>query len=107
MKGENTYMFKKACVELLEIIKYIPNEQKQLIPEELINEIKKQKDDVYVFKYDFSKTLLEQDLLSETKSLLLQIYIKYVCDNDKKIFWDRYNQLCLISANEEKRKNKY
>ncbi len=71
-------MFKKACVELLEIIKYIPNVLKQLIPEELINEIKKQKDDVYVFKYDFSKTLLEQDLLSETKSLLLQIYIKYI-----------------------------
>ena len=98
-------MFKKAYVELLEIINHLPHEQKILIPEKLISEIEKQKDNIYVFKYDFSKTLLEQNLMTETKSLLLQIYIKYICDNNLKKFWDKYNQLCLISINEEKKAN--
>lgn len=96
--------YKKAYVELLEILKYLTPSQKQKIPADLINQLEENKDISYQFEYDFSKNLLEQNLLTETKSLLLQLYIKYLSPENEKKFWNDYKILCLKKINSDKEK---
>ena len=74
------------------------------MPSGLIEELEQNKDIEYNFIYDFSKTLLEQDFMAETKALLLQLYIKYLSNENEKEFWNNYKILCLKNINDNKEK---
>ena len=104
MLQERLCEYKKAYVELLELLKYLTPEQKRKIPSSLIEELEQNKDIEYIFIYDFSKTLLEQDFMSETKALLLQLYIKYLSNENEQEFWNTYKILCLKKINDNKEK---
>lgn len=60
-------------------------------------------DDKYIFKYDDSKTLIEQNLMDETKALLVQMYIKYIAQEKDTELWKKYNRSCLNEIEEKKR----
>ncbi|MBQ6841018.1 MAG: hypothetical protein IJO63_02755 [Bacilli bacterium] len=64
----------KCAVELLEIIKYLDNELKEMLPdnfEEYLNNIKDQN---YFFQIDKNKLLFEQDFMDETIEILMRLF---------------------------------
>ena len=69
--------YPKAYVEVLEILKYIPAEEKKKIPYDIIETLKNKADLKYVFKIDFNLPFEKQNLLNETKSILANFYRDY------------------------------
>lgn len=98
--------YKKAYTQLNEIIKVLSKSEIEKIPIELIKNIEVNMDIKYKWEYDNSKKLLEQNLMPETKALIVEIYERYLCDEDEKEFWKEYDKICLNSI-EEKKKNAY
>lgn len=99
-------LYKKANVELYEIIRNLTKEEQSKIPEIFIRNLKSNIDEEYIFKYDKSKAISEQNLMNETKALLIQMYIKYIAPESEQEFWKKYNTVCLNEI-EERRKKEY
>lgn len=106
MTNEKSLLYKQAHVELYEIIKNITEKERLKIPEAFISNLVKNSDDSYIFQYDKSKNILEQNLMNETKALLIQMYIKYIAPEEEKELWKDYNRICLNDIEKEKN-NKY
>ncbi len=64
----------KAYTEILEIIKYLPNEEYDKIPKEKLEFYKTHQDSLYHFEYDPTKSLNEQNVLRETKVLIVNLF---------------------------------
>lgn len=95
-----------ACNETIEIIMHMEDEMKEKIPQKLITFLNKNKIRDYKPSIDFSKNILEQDLLFETKSIIAVIYREYIATPNKKkelIEWDKKNELKI----EEEKRKKY
>lgn len=73
----------RLFVETQEIFKYLDKKIYDKIPEK-IKKIINEYEGNYKFKYDISKELNEQDILQETKDLVVGIYYKYVADEESK-----------------------
>lgn len=95
--------YKKAYTELNEIIKELSKAELEKIPKELIKNIKTNMDKEYKWEYDKSKRLLDQNLMPETKALIVEIYEKYLCPGNEKEFWKEYDRICLSSIEKQKR----
>ena len=67
----------KAYKEVYEILKNIPKEDLNKIPEEIREVFARNKDENYEFKIDNSKTFEQQNLLDETKAILANIFRDY------------------------------
>lgn len=72
-----------SFIQLNIILNNLPDDDLQKIPNSFLNEIKKYKSNKYVYKYDYSKPLIEQDMLPMTQELLYYIYIKYLKNKNK------------------------
>ena len=95
-------LYKQAHVELYEIIKNLTQREKTKIPETFINNLVVNSDNNYVFEYDKSKNIFEQNLMNETKALLVQMYIKYLAPEEDSELWKNYNRICLNKIEQEK-----
>ena len=95
--------YKKAYTQLNEIIKNLSKSETERIPIELIKSVEANMDMEYKWEYDNSKTLLEQDLMPETKALIVEIYERYLCPEDEKEFWKEYDKICLNKIEKQKR----
>ena len=104
MLKEKELNYRKAYVELYEIINVLSKEQKEKIPEVFIKNIKANADTNYYFKYDITKTIFEQNLMVETFALLIEIYERYLAPFEEKEIWEKYDKICLNKIEEEKRK---
>ena len=103
MKDNEEYS--KACVEVLEIIKEMEYKEKQKIPRELKEKLRKNKNLNYKFYIDKSKKLKEQKILDITKAILANIYKEYLAtDYEKKIILEKENKNRIDG---EKNKIKY
>ena len=91
----NKSEYKQAHLELYEIIKKFSLEDRKKIPKDFIEFLKANMDTNYSFKYDDTKSLLEQKLKVETKALLVQLYERYLSKPEEKEFWNQYNIDCL------------
>ncbi len=69
--------YSKAYVEVLEILKYIPKEEMQKIPDDILKTLTKKSDSNYSFKLDFNIPFESQKLLNETKSILANFFRDY------------------------------
>ena len=74
-----------ACIQLNVILSNLPEEERVKIPKGVLEEINRYKSNKYVYHYDYSKTLLEQEMLPLTKELLYYIYTKYLSKNQIQI----------------------
>ena len=94
----------KRLTEVDEILNYLSAEELNKIPEDIRAIIYENKDSEYVWTYDISKTLQEQDVPAETISILSYLNTEYLLnDNQKEIM----SQIYAIADKEiEKRKNK-
>ena len=72
---ENKYP--KAYKEVIEILKYVPKESVDKIPQEMLEMFKAKMDVNYDFKIDTNKVFEEQILLEETKAILANIFRDY------------------------------
>ena len=77
---------------------------KNKIPSKTIKAIELAKDKNYKFNYDKSKSLNEQTLLPETKSLLSVIYSDYLCSTEERKKWQEYDRFELQKQDEMKAK---
>ena len=67
-----------AFMQLNVILGNLSEEERKSIPSSILKEIKKYKSHTYKYKYDYSKPLVEQDMLPLTQYLLAYIYEKYL-----------------------------
>ena len=73
----------KSLIQLNSIIGVLPEEKKKNIPIGILREIENAQLDGYIFKYDYSKDILEQDINEEAKEMLFSIYINYLATKDE------------------------
>lgn len=67
----------KAYKEVIEILKYVPQESVDKIPQTMLDTFKAKMDVNYEFKVDIDKSFEEQELLEETKAILANIFRDY------------------------------
>ena len=103
MTNEKNIQYKKAYVELNEILKVLSKEQKEKIPKNFINNISNNMDKNYKFTFDESKGIFEQNLMVETEALLVEIYERYLAPNEEEELWQKYDRFCLDKIENEKR----
>ena len=106
MTKEKKENYKKAHVELYEIIRHLTDGEKERIPKAFVESLKNNIDDNYTFQLDEKKTIFEQNLMIETKALLIQMYKKYLAPKNEKELWNSYNRICLDRIDKNK-KEKY
>ena len=69
--------YPKAYKEVMEILKFVPKESVDKIPQTMIDTFKAKMDNEYDFKVDINKSFEEQDLLEETKAIFANIFRDY------------------------------
>ena len=74
--------YPKAYKEVYDILKNIPKEDLEKIPENVLKTIEEKKDDNYNF--EFSGNIENQELLKETRALLATIYKNYWANTEEK-----------------------
>lgn len=93
-KMKNNY--REALTEVNEILNYVPEIYIEKLPINLINFIKENKSENYIFHIDDTIAIQEQNIKNETKSFIAILLLKY---------WDRENQENLLEKynNNEKK----
>ena len=69
--------YHKAYKEVIEILKYVPQESVNKIPKTMLETFEKKMDKDYVFNVDIIKSFEEQNLLEETKDIFAVIFRDY------------------------------
>lgn len=101
---EKTY--KRAYTELNEVIKVLSENEKSKIPSNFLKKLDDNIDDKYKFKLDMSKGIFEQNLMPETRALIIELYERFLAKKEEKEFWQKYDELCLKKI-ENQKKEKY
>lgn len=69
--------YQKAYREVIEILKYLPQESVNKIPKKMIKLFNVKMDRDYEFKIDENKNFEEQEIMEETKAILANIFRDY------------------------------
>ncbi len=98
--------FSKVCTEMLEVFRYIPEEEFNKIESDFIEAIYQEHDMYYEFKFDENKMLDEQDFLPETYDMIAYVYRKYLCNTEEeKEEFKEYLFKDLSNKSENKKEN--
>ena len=90
MKEDN---YSKAYKEIVEILKYVPEESVNKIPKEMRDMFEGEQLKTYNFEIDTEKLFEEQELLEETKAILANIFRDYwATDYQKARIIEKENQ---------------
>lgn len=98
--------YKRAYTELNEIFKIMSEDELNKIPSTFIANVQKEMDNDYEFELDKDKDLLNQDLMTETKALIVQMYAKFLALEGENELWKKYDKYC-ISEIEKQRREQY
>lgn len=93
--------YKNAYYELYEIIKHLTIVEQSKIPNVFIKNLQSQMIE-NKFVYDDKKDITNQNIMPETKALLVEIYKKYLSTEEEKNILNKYESLCTNAANKEK-----
>lgn len=98
--------FNNACYEVLEILKYVKEEDLKKIPEEEIQLLKINANFNHNFKYDPHKSIKEQNISKLAKGMIATYFEKYTASEkqQKKIKLKRAYDLKII---EQEKMEKY
>lgn len=100
-------LYKRIYAELFEILNTLKDEEIEKIPKRVKLNIIDNMNPSCEFKYDHSKKLQDQDVLPQTKALLIEIYLKYLADSEEEVeAWQIYKENFLREMN-GKRKEDY
>lgn len=98
--------YEKCLVELDEILNNLSKEDLNKIPYEIRNAIKEKKDKQYIWKYDKSKDLTEQNIDRKTIIMLSYINMEYLLNTEEKEVMKKLHKYNEEKAEREK-KQKY
>ena len=104
MTKEKRLLYRKAYVEIYEMIKLLSVEDREKIPEYFVEYIYNNMDTSYIFHVDTTRGLLEQNYMIETKALIVKLYEKYFASESETDFWNKYHRICFNMIEEEKKK---
>ena len=85
LNGSNDAKYCKACKEVLEILKYIPNEYYNRINKNFIERLEKNSDNNYNISITENTQYKDLNILQETKEILTLISNKFWSKNGKNI----------------------
>ena len=101
----NKNNYTKAYSEVVEILKYLPEESVNKIPKEMLEMFKTKMDKNYTFEIDVNKSFDEQNLLEETKAIFANIFRDYWATpykKDKIVAKENYNRQKLEAEKRER-----
>ena len=102
-KKEKKYA--KAYTEGVEILKQIPKEEYEKIPETEIQFYENNCDKNYKYEYDENKTIKEQPISREANAVIISIYMNYFANEKQKgIINEILKQNSINAENEKKEK---
>lgn len=90
--------YAKAYKEVLEIIKYFPKEEYDKISIDEIEFYKKHMDKDYVFKINPEIDLSEQNISSEAKAIIVNLYRDYFATEEQKV---KIKEILLLNEKKE------
>lgn len=93
----------KAYVEVLEILKYIPWEEYNKIPSEIIENMQKNKDNDYKYIVTDFDNFQEQKMLKETETILAVMFEDYWATEEERLNIRKKDQYELNILEEKKR----
>ena len=98
--------YPKAYTQVLEILKYMPTDDVNKIPKELIETFKNKKDNNYTFTIDEDQDFSKLKILNETEAIMVNIFRDYWASPEQyaKI---RAKQQYDMQIMEEEKKKKY
>ena len=98
--------YKKALVEVEAVLSCLNHMDYKKIPQNIIEAIKVNKDENYIFEYDENLDYKDWNLMLETKAILYNLFKQYLATNEQKEY---YKQKELIERNriEKEKKQKY
>lgn len=100
---ENNYP--KAYKEVIEVLKYVPKESVDKIPQTMLDTLNSKMDNNYNFSIDINKSFEEQELLEETKAILANIFRDYWATPYQKERIEEKEKYDRQKMEEEKRTN--
>lgn len=103
IKEENYF---KAYVEVETVLLTLDDSLKKKIPENVMKALSENKDKKYIFIYDFTKPIHEQDISVEAKIMLTKIYKDYLCSDEEREKWKEF-ELFRLTKIEQHKKQKY
>ena len=96
--------YPKTYKEVLEVLKYVPQESVDKIPNEMLNMFKIKMDETWDFEIDTNKPFEEQELLDETKAIFANIFRDYWATPYQKEKIEAREKYELKKIEDEKRK---
>ena len=102
----NKDLYKKAYKEVTEILRYIPKEEFDKIPPYIITNMNKEKDNDYNYQITHFDDFENQEMLTETKTILAVLYRDYWATDyqrERIIAKEKYD----INLLEEQKKQEY
>ena len=96
----------KVLVEVDVVLSHVPKKDVEKIPEEIRQSIKENKDKNYIWKYDKSKSLKEQNLSEDSLAMLAYLNTEYMLNPEQKELMNkiyRFNEIVL----EQKKKKRF
>ena len=94
--------FNNACFEVLEILKYVREEDLLKIPREEIQMLKNNANYENEFSYDPQKDIKEQKVLRLTKEIIAIYFYKYIATENQKEKIQAYHESNLKAIEQEK-----
>ncbi len=94
--------YEKCLVELDEILKHLNDEDLNKIPYEIRKAITEKKDKQYIWIYDGSKELNEQNINRKTIALLSYLNMEYLLNEKQKQFMEELHKQNEKMIEEEK-----
>lgn len=94
---------RKYYVEVLEILKHIPIEEYNKIPKEKIEVFEKFKDENYVFEFDPTKNIEEQNISKNAYAVFIVIYMNYIATELEKKKIQEILELNAVKSEIEKK----
>lgn len=95
--------YSRAYVQVLEIIKYFPENEYNKIPKEKIEFLKENMDKDYNFTIDPKIELAKQNISKETNAIIVSLYLDYFATEEQKIKIKEILYLNERKAEQEKR----
>lgn len=98
--------YNKRLAEVDEILNYLSEDELLKIPEDVRKSIKDNKDKEYIWKYDETKSLKDQEVNRDTIAFLSYLNMEYLLDQEQKKLMEEMHKLNEEKREEEK-KSKY
>lgn len=94
---------KKVLTEVYEILKHLSNENYTKIPNNVINLIKENKDENYIWRYDIAKSLTEQNISRDAVAVLSYINMEYLLNDRQRGFIENLHKQNEEDLEQQKR----